>query len=62
LLCKETYNRNKITVVSQSYHANQAVYIAMKNEIDAIGFYSGKISTITPPKEYFSRIKAVFFQ
>jgi len=59
--CKEVYNKNKIIVVSQSYHAVRAVYIASKNGIDAIGFYSGNIGVITPPKEYVSRIKAVFF-
>ena len=59
--CKEVYNKNKIIVVSQSYHAARAVYIASKNGIDAIGFYSGNIGIITPPKEYFSRIKAVLF-
>jgi SanA protein len=60
--CKEVYHKNKIIVVSQSYHAARAVYIASKNEIDAIGFYSGNVGIITPPKEYLSRIKAVFFQ
>lgn len=60
--CKEIYHKNQIIVVSQSYHAARAVYIASKNEIDAIGFYSGNVGVITPPKEYFSRIKAVIFQ
>ncbi|MFL5754264.1 MAG: vancomycin high temperature exclusion protein, partial [Bacteroidia bacterium] len=39
--CKEVYHKNKITVVSQSYHAARAIYTASKNGIDAIGFYSG---------------------
>ena len=60
--CKEVYHKNKIIVVSQSYHAARAVYIASKNGIDAIGFYSGDVGITTPPKEYFSRIKAVLFQ
>ncbi len=60
--CKEVYHKNKIIVVSQSYHAARAVYIASKNGIDAIGFYSGNVGVITPPKEYLSRLKAVFFQ
>jgi len=59
--CKEVYHKNKIIVVSQSHHAARAVYIASKNGIDAIGFYSGSVGVITPPKEYLSRIKAVFF-
>jgi len=60
--CKDVYNKNKFIVASQSYHAARAVYIASKNGIDAVGFYSGNVGIITPPKEYFSRIKAVFFQ
>ncbi|HEV7230464.1 MAG TPA: ElyC/SanA/YdcF family protein [Bacteroidia bacterium] len=61
LRCREVYHKNKITVVSQSYHASRAVYLASKNGIDAIGFYSGTVGVITPPKEYLSRIKAVLF-
>ena len=60
--CKEVYHKNKIIVVSQSYHAARAIYIASKNDVDAVGFYSGNVGVITPPKEYLSRIKAVFFQ
>jgi len=60
--CKEVYHKNKIIAVSQSYHAARAVYIASKNGIVAIGFYSGDVGVITPPKEYLSRLKAVFFQ
>ena len=59
--CKEVYHKDQFTVVSQSYHAARAIYLASKNGIDAIGFYSGKVGMITPPKEIFSRIKAVFF-
>jgi SanA protein len=59
--CKEVYHKNKIIVVSQSYHAARAVYLALKNGMDATGFYFGKVGAITPPKENFSRIKAVFF-
>ena len=60
--CRDIYKKDKIIVVSQSYHTARAIYIASKNGIDAIGFYSGNVGIITPPKEYFSRIKAVFFQ
>ncbi len=59
--CKDVFHKNKIIVVSQSYHAARAIYIASKNGIDAIGFYSGDVGVITPPKEYLSSIKAVFF-
>jgi SanA protein len=60
--CREVYHKNKIIVVSQSYHVTRAIYIASKNGVDAIGFFSGNVGVITPPKEYLSRIKAVFFQ
>jgi SanA protein len=60
--CKAIYHKNKIIVVSQSYHAARAIYIASKNGVDAIGFYYGNVGVVTPPKEYLSRIKAVFFQ
>lgn len=58
--CKEVYHKGKIIVVSQSYHVTRAIYTASKNGIDAIGFYSGNVGVITPPKEYLSRLKAVF--
>jgi SanA protein len=62
--CKEVYNKNKIVVVSQSYHAARAVYIASKKGIDAIGFFfrRGDVGSSYPPREYLARIKAVFFQ
>ncbi|HWY38369.1 MAG TPA: ElyC/SanA/YdcF family protein [Bacteroidia bacterium] len=61
--CKEIYGKNKIIVVSQSYHVSRAIYIASKNGIDAIGFFTGDFGGKRfPPKEYLSRIKAVFFQ
>jgi SanA protein len=60
--CKEVFHKKQIVVVSQSYHDARAIYLASKNGVDAIGFYSGTVGVITPPKEYASRIKAVFFQ
>lgn len=60
--CRDVFHKNQIIVVSQSYHDVRAIYIASKNGVDAIGFYSGTVGVITPPKEYLSRIKAVFFQ
>jgi SanA protein len=60
--CKEVFHKDRIVVVSQSYHDVRAIYIASRYGVDAIGFYSGTVGVITPPKEYASRIKAVFFQ
>jgi SanA protein len=60
--CKEVFHKNQIVVVSQSYHDVRAIYIASRHGVDAIGFYLGTVGVITPPKEYASRIKAVFFQ
>lgn len=60
--CKEVYHKDKIIIVSQSYHAARAVYIASKNGLEALGFYAGNVGVITPPKEYLSRLKAVFLQ
>lgn len=59
--CKKIYHKKQITVVSQSYHVARAIYMASENDMDAIGFFSGNVGVITPPKEYLSRIKAVFF-
>ncbi|MGZ3867198.1 MAG: SanA/YdcF family protein [Bacteroidia bacterium] len=59
---KEVFHKDKIIVVSQSYHVARAIYTASKHNVDAIGFYSGTVGVITPPKELASRIKAVFFQ
>jgi SanA protein len=61
--CKKNFSKNKIIIVSQSYHVARAIYIASKNGIDAIGFFTGDFGKKRfPPKEYLSRIKAVFFQ
>ena len=60
--CREVFHKNQIIIVSQAYHVARAIYIASKHDVDAIGFYSGTVGVVTPPKEYLSRIKAVFFQ
>ena len=39
---KNVFNKNKITVITQPGHAERAVYIARKHNIDAIAFYAAE--------------------
>ena len=59
--CAEVYGRRSIIIVSQRYHLARGVYLASKLGMDAIGFSTGDVGRTTSPREYLSRIKAVFF-
>lgn len=51
LRSNEIFNQNKITIISQKFHNERAIFIARKNGIDAIG-YNAKY----PYDKYFSNI------
>ena len=59
---KEIFGQNSITVISQKFHNERAIYLAEKNGISAIGFnavdVSGKYGLKTRIREYFARTKA----
>jgi SanA protein len=59
---KEIFGQMSITVISQKFHNERAIYLAEKNGISAIGFnardLSGKYGLKTRIREYFARTKA----
>jgi SanA protein len=61
--CKEVFGEDSITIVSQEFHNQRALFIANKNNIDAIGFNAKEVnknySFKTRIREYFARVKCV---
>lgn len=59
---KEIFGQISITVISQKFHNERAIYLAEKNGISAVGFnardLSGKYGLKTRIREYFARTKA----
>jgi len=59
---KEIFGQKSITIISQKFHNERAIYLAEKNGIDAIGFnakdLSGRYGIKTKIREYFARTKA----
>jgi len=59
---KEIFGQISITVISQKFHNERAIYLAEKNGISAVGFnardLSGKNGLKTRIREYFARTKA----
>ena len=59
---KEVFGQLSITIISQKFHNERAIYLAEKNGISAIGYnardLSGKYGFKTRFREYFARTKA----
>nr|WP_299435915.1 ElyC/SanA/YdcF family protein [uncultured Aquimarina sp.] len=59
---KEIFGQISLTIISQKFHNERAIYLAEKNGISAIGFnardLSGKYGLKTRIREYFARTKA----
>lgn len=58
---KEIFGQNSITIISQKFHNERAIYIAEKNGISAVGFnakdINGKYGLKVKIREYFARTK-----
>ena len=58
---KEIFGQTSLTIISQKFHNERAIYLAEKNGISAIGFnardLSGKYGLKTRVREYFARTK-----
>ena len=56
------FGQLSITIISQKFHNERAIYLAEKNGISAIGYYArdlnGKYGFKTRFREYFARTKA----
>lgn len=59
----EVFGEDSITIISQEFHNQRALFIANKNNINAIGFNSKEVnknySLKTRFREYFARVKCV---
>ncbi len=58
---KEVFGLNQVTVISQNFHNQRAIYIAEKKGLSAIGFNATDVSVNSGFKvhirEYFARVK-----
>lgn len=61
--CGEVFGEDSITIVSQAFHNQRALFIANKNNINAIAFNAQEVnknySFKTKFREYFARVKCV---
>jgi len=59
---KEIFGQSRITIISQKFHNERAIYLAEKNGISAVGFnakdVSGKYGLKVRIREYLARTKA----
>ena len=58
---KEVFGQESVTIISQKFHNERAIYLAENNGISAIGFnakdLTGKYGRKTQLREYFARTK-----
>lgn len=61
--CKEIFGQSSITIISQQFHNQRAIYIAKYKGIDALGFNAKDVSVhygrSTRLRERFARVKMV---
>jgi SanA protein len=61
---REIFGQEKITVISQEFHNERAVFIALSKDIDAVGYNAKDVSYRTGFKtnvrEIFARVKMMF--
>lgn len=61
--CDEVFGEDSITIVSQEFHNQRALFIANKNNINAIAYNANDVyknySFKTRLREYFARVKCV---
>ena len=61
--CKEIFGQNSITIISQQFHNERAIYIAKRKDIEAVGFNAKDVNVHygfkTRLRERFARVKMV---
>ncbi|WP_272151438.1 SanA/YdcF family protein [Tenacibaculum aiptasiae] len=59
--CKEIFGQDKVTIISQKFHNERAIYLAHNHNIEAIGFnakdVSGRYGLKVKLREYLARTK-----
>ena len=57
---KKVFGQNNITIISQKFHNERAIYLAERNGIEAIGFNASEVDGYggikTKIREYFARV------
>jgi SanA protein len=60
---KEIFGQHTVTVISQQFHNERAIYIASKEQIDAIGYNAKDVSNSaglrTMLREKLARVKVI---
>lgn len=58
---KEIFGQNSFIIISQKFHNERAIYLAQKNNIEAVGFNAKDVHQYagikTKIREYFARVK-----
>lgn len=61
--CKEIFGQNSVTIISQQFHNERAIYIAKQKGIQAVGFNAKDVNVNygfkTKLRERFARVKMV---
>jgi SanA protein len=61
---RRVFLQQSVTIVSQRFHLERAVYIASHNGLEAVGYsatdVTGPSGVQTKVREYFARVKALF--
>ena len=59
--CKEIFGQKSITIISQRFHDERAIYLAQHNDIEAVGFAAKDVQKMsglkTKAREYLARVK-----
>jgi len=61
--CKKIFGQNKVTVITQEFHAQRAVFIARHHDIEAVAYTAGDVTMRRGMKvmirEWFAKVKAI---
>ncbi len=63
LRAKEVFGQDSLTIISQEFHNERAIFIGKNHDIYALGFNARDVpkryGTVTVTREYFARVKAM---
>jgi len=63
LRAKEVFGQDSLTIISQEFHNERAIFIAKNHDIYALGFNAAEVpesyGKVTLSREYFARVKAI---
>jgi SanA protein len=56
--CSKIFGQSKVTIISQGFHNQRALFIANNRGMDAVAFNARDVHANTPAREYLARIVA----